>query len=79
VHDGPLGQRDLGGQVGGGAEPVDAEPTARRQVGAAQRPVADDPRATKDAPSKTKNLQTVKKKDSEKRSEGKFVKLFGLR
>ena len=42
---GALGEGDLGGEVGGGAEAVDAETAAGRQLGPAQRPVADDPRA----------------------------------
>ena len=40
-----LGDRHLGGEVGRCAEPVDAEPPARRQRCPAQRPVADDPGA----------------------------------
>ena len=38
----PWRQRDLRGDVGAAAEPVEAEPTARRQRGAQQRAVADD-------------------------------------
>ena len=45
VDPGPLGQGDLGGDVGGAPEAVDAEPPARRQVGPPERPVADDARA----------------------------------
>ena len=45
VHGGALGLGDLGRQVGGGAEPVDAETTTGWQLGALQRPIADDPRA----------------------------------
>lgn len=41
----PLGHRDLRGQVRRGPEAVDAQPAARRQRTAAQRPVADDARA----------------------------------
>ena len=39
------GQGDLGGEVGRAAEAVDAEPPALGEVGAQQRPVADDARA----------------------------------
>ena len=42
VHRRPLVQRDLGGEVGRGAEPVDAEPAARRQRRPAQGAEADD-------------------------------------
>ena len=39
------GQGDLGGEVGGAAEAVDAEPPTFGQVGPQQRPIADDARA----------------------------------
>jgi hypothetical protein len=38
----PLSERHLRGEVGRGAEAVDAEPTARRELGPAQGAVADD-------------------------------------
>ena len=41
----PLGQGDLGRQVGRTAEPVDPEAAAGRQLGPPQGPVADDPGA----------------------------------
>ncbi len=45
VHRRALVEGDLGGQVRGGAEAVDAEPSPLGQAGPAQGPVADDPGA----------------------------------
>ena len=45
VHLGAPGQRDLRGDMGTAAEPVDAQPAAGGQLGAHQRAVADDARA----------------------------------
>ena len=43
VHPGALGHGDLGGEVGGAAEAVDAQTAAVRQPGAPKGAVADDP------------------------------------